>query len=96
MKELFSEFAYLYRAGEDMQYRFPIKSDLQIAKLYLYTVTAGKNGYDLNANNFMAATQRYGFDAPFPFLHVCSKIKKQKEESEELFKEKVVEISSVK
>lgn len=80
MKELFWEQSSLYRAGDDMQYRYPIRSDLQVAKLYLYAVTSGKNGYDLNLNHFINATQRYGFDAPFPFLHACPKIKKQKEE----------------
>jgi hypothetical protein len=69
-----------------MQYRFPITSDLQICKLYLYAATSGKNGYDFNVNHFITATQRYGFDAPFPFLHSCSKIRKNKEENKEFTK----------
>jgi len=44
---------------------------MQIGKLYLYTCTGGKNTYEFNVNNFLAACQRYGFDAPFPFLHNC-------------------------
>lgn len=79
MKDLFSEHSHLYRAGEDMQYRYPIASDLQIGKLYLFTATAGKNGYDFNVNHFIASVQRYGFDAPFPFLHQCPKMRKGKE-----------------
>lgn len=81
MKDLFTEQAFLYRAAGDMQYRFPIRSDLQLAKLYLYTVTAGKNGYEFNLNHFILAAQRYGFDAPFPFLHSCPKGKRNKEEN---------------
>lgn len=80
MKDLFTDQLHLYRAGDEMQYKFPIKSDLQVAKLYLYTATAGKNGYDFNVNNFIASVQRYGFDAPFPFLHSCPKSKKHKDE----------------
>ena len=89
MKEIFLELAYIYKAGEDSPFRFPIKSDLQIAKLYLFAITAGKNNYDLNITTFISSVQRYGFDAPFPFLHQCSKMKKVKTESRELQKEKV-------
>jgi hypothetical protein len=72
-----------------VQYSFPLSSDIQLGKLYLYTCTSGKNTYDLNVNNFITACQRYGFDAPFPFLHSC-KSKKHKEDSNE---DKSVEIN---
>lgn len=81
VKDLFTEITPIYRAGESLQYGFPIASELQIGKLYLYACTSGKNTYELNVNNFIAACQRYGFDAPFPFLHNCRK--RQKEEPEE-------------
>ena len=71
-----------------MQYSFPLSSDIQLVKLYLYTCTSGKNTYDLNVNHFITACQRYGFDAPFPFLHSC-KTKKHKEDTHE---EKSVEM----
>ena len=81
MKDVFLELAYIYKAGEDGPYRFPIKSDLQISKLYLFAATAGKNGYELNVNHFISSVQRYGFDAPFPFLHSCPKMKRAKTEN---------------
>jgi hypothetical protein len=37
-------------------------------------------------NYFITATQRYGFDAPFPFLHNCTKARKNKEESKDITK----------
>ena len=77
LKDLFSELSTIYRPGNETQYRYPLKSDLQLGKLYLYACTSGRNGYDLNATNFISACQRYGFDAPFPFLHLCSKKKTQ-------------------
>jgi len=70
----------IYRTASDMQSRYPIDSKLQLAKLYLYTATSGNNSYDFNSNHFITACQRYGFDAPFPFLHVCSKSKKNNED----------------
>ena len=84
MKDVFLELAYIYKAGDDGPFRFPIKSDLQIAKLYLFAATAGKNGYELNVNHFISSVQRYGFDAPFPFLHSCPKMKRAKTESNQL------------
>ena len=89
MKDIFLELAYIYKAGEDSPFRFPIKSDLQIAKLYLFAVTAGKNSYDLNISHFITSVQRYGFDSPFPFLHQCPKMKKMKTETQE--KQKIKE-----
>jgi hypothetical protein len=82
VKDIFTDVAAIYRAGESQQYSFPINSEVQIGKLYLYTCTSGKNTYDLNVNNFITACQRYGFDAPFPFLHNC-RAKRAKEEGEE-------------
>jgi len=73
-----------------MQYRYPITSDLQVCKLYLYAVTAGKNGYDFNVNHFITAAQRYGFDAPFPFLHHCPKTRKPREEAREIRVDEVI------
>jgi len=67
----------MYRTASDMQYKYPIDSKLQLGKLYLYTATSGKNSYDFNVNYFLTTCQRYGFDAPFPFLHICSKSKKR-------------------
>jgi len=64
--------------------------------LYLYAVTSGKNGYDFNLNNFISAAQRYGFDAPFPFLHMCSKMKKVKNEEEVVVEVKTTEMSETK
>ena len=78
MKDIFLQLAYIYKAGEDSPFKFPIKSELQIGKLYLFAVTAGKNSYDLNVTNFLTSVQRYGFDAPFPFLHSCPKTRKMK------------------
>jgi hypothetical protein len=86
MRELFSEQGQIFRAGDDLQCRYPIRSDLQVARLYLYAVTAGKNGYDMNLNHFIASAQRYGFDAPFPFLHLCPKTR-TREDSREFLKE---------
>ena len=77
MRELFVELQHIYRSGESMQYGYPIRSQMQVAKLYLFSCTAGKNGYDFNANNFVQACQRYGFDAPFPFMHNCQKGKRK-------------------
>ena len=81
VKDLFTEISPIYRAGDSLQYAFPINSEVQLGKLYLYACTSGKNTYELNVNNFIAACQRYGFDAPFPFLHSCRK--KGREEPEE-------------
>ena len=96
VKELFLELAYIYKAGDDSAAGFPIRSDLQSNKLYLYAATAGKNGYELNLNHFLTSVQRYGFDAPFPFLHHCPKIKKHKEESQQLKREQATPSESQK
>jgi hypothetical protein len=42
----------------------------------LYAVTSAKNGYEISSTSFINACQRFGFDAPFPFLHTCPKGKK--------------------
>ena len=49
----------------------------------MYAITSYKNGYEINGNSFVQACQRYGFDSPFPFVHVCykNKTKPQKEET---------------
>lgn len=91
MKDVLSEITSIYRGVESTQYAFPASSDIQIGKLYLYTCTSGKNTYDLNVNNFITACQRYGFDAPFPFLHNC----RNKRPKSSLNEEKSAEMEKV-
>lgn len=63
----------MYNAGEQFSQKYPVESQLHIAKLYLYAITSGKNNYEITSTHFLQACQRYGFDSPFPFLHSCQK-----------------------
>lgn len=35
----------MYNAAEQFSQKYPVESQLQIAKLYLYSITSGKNNY---------------------------------------------------
>ncbi len=70
----------MYNSAEQFNQKYPVESQLHIAKLYLYAITSGKNNYEITSSNFLQACQRYGFDSPFPFLHSCPKAKKAKSE----------------
>jgi hypothetical protein len=78
MTALFNDLNHIYKNSNDFSQKYPIDSQLQICKLYLYAVTSGKNGYEMNGNYFIQACQRFGFDSPYPFIHACYKNKKNK------------------
>lgn len=69
---IFKEFESVYSQGTGFQLKYPADSPIQLAKLYLYSITSAKNNFEINGKEFLAACQRFGFDCPFPFLHVCS------------------------
>lgn len=69
---VFKEFDSMYAQGTGFQMKYPAESAVQLAKLYLYSITSAKNNFEINGKEFLVACQRFGFDCPFPFLHVCS------------------------
>lgn len=74
--EIFNEFSRTYNSAEQFNQKYPVESQLHIAKLYMYAITSGKNNFELVSHHFVNACQRFGFDSPFPFLHSCAKGKK--------------------
>jgi hypothetical protein len=69
---IFKEFEGVYSQGTGFQLKYPADSVIQLSKLYLYSITSAKNNFEINGKEFLNACQRFGFDSPFPFLHVCS------------------------
>ena len=80
---VFNDMSKIYNAGEQFPQKYPVESPLQISKLYLYAITSGKNDYEISSPEFLQACQRYGFDAPFPFIHNCKTKAKNEEVKEE-------------
>jgi len=72
MTMVFREFEGMYSQGSGFQMKYPADSAVQLAKLYLYSITSAKNNFEINGKEFLVACQRFGFDCPFPFLHICS------------------------
>jgi hypothetical protein len=58
----------MYKKWDDSVQKYPAQSELYLGKLYLYSITSGRNNNEITLNNFLMSAQKYGFDSPYPFI----------------------------
>lgn len=42
--------------------------EITLSKIFFYSLTSGKNKFDIDCSELLEGCRRYGADSPFPFI----------------------------